>query len=339
MDVKTIARDIEKGKLLPVYVCYGQEKYRMQEFISFLLKQTVEPDQRDFAISRYDLAETPLDAVLEDAQTLPFMSPRKVILAGSAGFLTAAKESGKIEHRVDRLLDYLKSPVDFSVIVFTADADKLDERKKIVKQLKESGSLLHFAMLTADELQQWVARRASQLGFAFERGALEQLLMNAGTHLQTLTSELEKLSLFLGAGGTATVELIDTMVVRSTEQNVFMLIEDIVQLRKDKALTILYELIKQKEEPIKIVMLMARQFRIVLQVKELDRQGYSHQQIAGQIGVHPYAVKLASEQARRYGFEQLSAILARLSELDYQMKSGKIDKSLGLELFILRLAA
>lgn len=339
MNAKTVARDIEKGKLLPVYVCYGQEKYRINEFISFLLKHSVEPEQTGFALSRYDLFETPLDAVLEDAQTLPFMSQRKVIVASNAAFLTGAREAGRIEHRVERLAEYLQSPAEFSVIVFTVDADKLDERKKLVKQLKERGGLLAFAPLAADELLQWVARRASQLGFAFEPGAAERLVLNAGTYLQTLASELEKLSLYLGREGRATVELIDALVARSTEQNVFMLIEDIVHLRKDKALTILYELIRQKEEPVKIAMLMARQFRIVLQVKELERQGYSHQQIAGQIGAHPYAVKLAAEQARRYSFEQLSGILAQLAELDYGMKSGKIDKTLGLELFILRLAA
>lgn len=338
MDLRNIIKEIDKGSPRAVYVCYGPEKFRMQEFIAYLLKACVEPGHQDLAISRYDLSETPLDAVLDDAETMPFLVPRKVILASGAGFLTGAKDSGKVEHRTDRLLQYIKGPADFSVIVFTVDSDKLDERKKLVKTLKESGSLLPFPALTPEELVHWIVRRASQLKFTFEDGAVEQFILYTGTSLQALTSELEKLSLYVGEGGKVTADILDQTVVRTTEQNVFLLIEEIVQLRKDKALSILYELVKQREEPIKIVMLMARQFRIVLQVKELEKQGYSQQQIAGRIGVHPYAVKLAAGQAKRYAFAQLTAILSKLAELDYEMKSGRIEKVFGLELFILGLA-
>lgn len=339
MDLRNIIKEIDKGSPRAVYVCYGPETFRMQEFIAYLLKACVEPEHQDFAVSRYDLSETPLDAVLDDAETMPFLVQRKVILASGAGFLTAARDTGKAEHRTERLLQYLKSPADFSVIVFTVDADKLDERKKLVKTLKESGSLLPFPALTPDELVHWIIRRAGQLRCSFDEGAVEQLILYTGTSLQTLTSELEKLSLYVGEGGKVTAGILDQMVTRTTEQNVFLLIEEIVQLRKDKALAILYELVKQREEPIKIVMLMARQFRMVLQVKELEKQGYSQQQIAGQIGAHPYTVKLAAGQAKRYAFAQLTATLSRLAELDYEMKSGRIDKVLGLELFILGLAA
>jgi len=338
MDMKTAVKGIEKGTPLPIYVCYGQEKFRMQEFISFLLGKLVPSELREFAVIRYDMSETSLDLILEEAGTTPFMAERKVILASGATFLTGAKETGKIEHRTDKLLEYMKSPADFSVIVFLVDQEKLDERKKVVKALKDTGSVLAFAPLTADELVQWVVRRADSLDFRFESGAVETFLMASGTSLQSLASELEKLSLFVGRGGTVTAELVDRMVVRTTEQDVFLLIDDIVRLRKERAMSILYQLLKMREEPIKISMLMARQFRMMLQVKELERQGYSHQQIAGQIGGHPYAVKIAGEQARRFSFDQLGDILSRLSELDYKMKSGRIDKAMGLEMFILQLA-
>ncbi len=137
----------------------------------------------------------------------------------------------------------------------------------------------------------------------------------------------------------ASVDVIDQLVARSTEQNVFILIEDIVNVRLERAFVILEELLKQREEPIKIAALIARQFRIMLQVKELSKQGYSQQQMASQIGLHPFAVKVAEGQARKYDIEKLSRIMSQLADLDFQMKTGKIDKVLGLELFLLRLAA
>jgi DNA polymerase-3 subunit delta len=339
MDPKKALKDIESGKPQPVYLCFGPEKYRRNSFIQALTDAMIEPDQKEFAVSKFDLGETSLSAVLEDAETLPFMVPRKLVIASNALFFTGAKESNKVDHNLDRLLDYLKSPVDYTVIVFTVDADKLDERKKVVKALKDRDATLAFLSLTPEELQGWVQRQAEQAGFAFKPDALDQIILYTGGHLQALSAEIEKISLYVGPGGAATTDVVDQLVARSTEQNVFILIEDIVQMRLDRAFVILEELLKQKEEPIKILMLIARQFRIMLQVKELSKQGYSHPQMASQIGLHPFAVKVAEGQAKKYDANRLGLILAQLADLDFQMKSGRIDKVLGLELFLLKLAA
>ncbi|WP_409341386.1 DNA polymerase III subunit delta [Paenibacillus sp. MBLB4367] len=324
---------------LPVTVCYGAELYLMNRWIAALIEKNVEEEHRELAVSKYDLAETPLDVVLEDAETLPFFVPRKVIVASRAHFFTGAKESGKIEHRVERLLEYVKAPVEHSILVFTVEADKLDERKKLVKTFKELGAVQPFSALSSDELNRWAARHAEELGFSFGTGAAEMLALYTGGQLQAMASEMEKLSLYAGKGGKVTEAMVDELVARSTEQNVFLLIEEIVQRRIEKAFAIMYELLKQREEPIKIAVLMARQFRLIWQVKELERQGYSQQQIAGHLGSHPFPIKLAAEQGRKYDNERLQRIMTQLAELDYNIKSGRIEKVLGLEMFILHVAA
>ncbi|MFC3767774.1 DNA polymerase III subunit delta [Paenibacillus sp. GCM10012303] len=337
MDYKSAAREIGKGNVSPVYVCYGSETYLLREFTGYLIQKLIEPEYREFAISKYDLAETSLDIVLEDAQTLPFMAPKKIILADNAQFFTGAKESGKVEHHPEKLLEYMKAAAEFSVIVFIVNADKLDERKKIVKSLKDT--TIPFVPMNAEELLQWVKKQAVRQSFTFAEGADDQLILYTGGGLQALSAEMEKLSLFVGEGGTVTGDIVDRLVTRSTEQNVFILIDDIVRLRLNRAFSIMYDLLKQKEEPVKIVLLIARQFRIVLQVKELSKLGYSQQQMAGQIGLHPYAVKVAAEQGQKYTPDKLETILAELAELDYRLKTGKVDKVLGLEMFLMRLAS
>jgi DNA polymerase-3 subunit delta len=337
LDYKSAARDIGKGNVSPVYVCYGSESYLLREFIGYLTQKLVEPEYREFAVSKYDLTETSLDVVLDDAQTLPFMAPKKLIVAENATFFTGAKESGKVQHQPEKLLEYMKAPPEFSVVAFTVDAEKLDERKKIVKSLKEV--TIPFLPMNAESLLQWVNKQAERRSFSFAEGAADQLILYTGGGLQTLAAEIEKLSLYVGPGGTVTGESVDKLVTRSTEQNVFILIDDIVRLRLNRAFAILYDLLKQREEPVKLVLLIARQFRIVLQVKELSKQGLSHQQMASQLGLHPYAVKVAAEQGQKFAPERLEHIMAQLAELDYRMKSGKVDKVLGLEMFLMRLAS
>jgi len=263
---------------------------------------------------------------------------RKIILVKDQTIFAAGKE-GKLEHRTDTVLQYIESPNETSILVFLVQADKLDERKKTVKAAKAAGVVLAFQPFSADELIQWVKNRANKLDAHMDDAAVEALLNSAGTGLQTLSAELEKLSLYAGKGGTIDVETVNKLITKSTEQNVFQLVEDVIRKRADRAINTLHELIKQKEEPIKITALIIRQLRIMLQVKELTGQSFSQQQAASQLGLHPYAVKVAAEQARSHDAASLAAWLAEAAELDYEMKTGRVEKTLGLELLIMRMAA
>ncbi|MHA0855746.1 DNA polymerase III subunit delta [Paenibacillus sp. CMAA1364] len=337
MDIKSATKAIKTGDIAPVYLLYGSEKYQMKEFSSLLIDQAIAKEDHEFAIVNYDLAETPIQMVMEEAETLPFMVPRKLIFVRDASIFTAGKENGKIDHHLDSLLDYLKNPSEFSVLVFLVNHDKLDERKKVVKALKASSITLAFASLGGDELVDWVERETRVRGCTMASGAAGILIRNAGTQLQKLSSELDKLCIYSGEDGRIEVDTVEQLVARSTEQNVFALVEDMANLKLEHALVIYYELLKQREEPIKIAALITRQFRIILQVKELTSQSYSQGQIASQLSIHPYAVKIAGEQGRKFKFDYLRTILSRLADLDYEMKTGRIDKVLGLELFLLRL--
>ncbi|MDP4097023.1 DNA polymerase III subunit delta [Paenibacillus sp. P96] len=339
MDLKAAVKAIRKGDIAPVYLLYGTEKYQMKQFADMLQENVIEEEHREFAVIPYDLSDTPLDAVVEEAETVPFLVPKKLVLVRDAGVFTAGKDSGKIEHRLDVLAAYIENPADYSVIVFMVHADKLDERKKIVKQIKSAAVVLAFSPLSSEELLSWVEKRMAERRVTLEEGAATALVRNAGTGLQALAAEIDKLCLFAGEGGTVGVKEIDSLVARSTEQNVFVMVEELANLRMENALSIFYELLKQREEPIKIAALITRQFRIILQVKELAQQSYSQQQMAGQLGLHPYAVKIAGEQARRFRPERLRWILNELAELDYRMKTGAVDKVLGMELFFLKLGA
>ncbi|MFD1177738.1 DNA polymerase III subunit delta [Paenibacillus puldeungensis] len=339
MDTKTAVKDIKQGRISPLYLCYGTEKYQIQEFTSLLQERLVDRDQRDFAMVVFDLSETPIEAVVEEAETLPFLVERKLIIVRDSSVFTAGKEGGKIEHKIEALLSYISNPAEHSVIVFIVYGEKLDERKKVVKAMKAAGTVLSFMPLGGGELVQWAIREVEKRGCLIDKAAAEALIASSGVQMAALAAEVDKLCLYAGVGGSIDTNAVEQLVARSTEQNIFVMVEHIAELRLEKAFSIFYELLKQREEPIKITALIARQFRIMLQVKELARQSYSQQQIASQLSLHPYVVKLAGEQARKFDAGRLRSILSDLAELDYRMKSGGIDKVLGLELFLLKLGA
>jgi DNA polymerase-3 subunit delta len=100
----------------------------------------------------------------------------------------------------------------------------------------------------------------------------------------------------------------------------------------NEAFSILHDLLKQNEEPIRLLALLARQFRIIFQVKQLKDSGYTQGEMAKRLRLHPYAVKVALGQAKAFEKPELLRILNEMAEADYAMKTGRMDKKLALEL-------
>lgn len=338
MDYRTAAKALAGGTPWPVYVCYGAETFLMREFVNFAVDKLVDPADRHMCLARFDCTEIPLDRVVDEAETPPFFGSRKVVIAEKAFFLTAARENGKVEHRVERLAEYVARPAEHTVLILTVESEKLDERKKAVKTLKERGWTLAFEPLSEAELVRWAEKRAERRGVRMTPGALRRLVERTAGSLPAMDQEIEKLALYAGDGGIADEAAVDAFVPRTPEQNVFLLVDHVISRRAREAVEVLHDLLLRREEPIKLLALIARQCRVLLQVKACLERGLSQKETAAELGLHPYAVRLAAEQARKDSERVLAAMLAEASELDHWMKTGRTDKALGLELFLLRWA-
>ena len=330
-------KQIKRKEFSSIYVLYGKESFLINETKQLLINQVLKGEELEFNLSSFDLGETPIEIALEDAETFPFLGERKLIFLHNPSFLTAEKTKEKVEHNLKRLETYIKEPSPYAIVVFVAPYEKLDERKKITKELKKSATTYEAKKLSESELKKWVHSRADYNGVVIEPKAVEQMLLLVGTNLFMLTSEVDKLALYTGKGLTIDVETVEKLVPRSLEQNIFTLVENIVSRQMDSALRIFYDLLKLNEEPIKILAVITGQFRLIYQVKELARRGYGQQQIASYLKVHPFRVKLAAGQAQKFSDQELTFIMKELAEADYMMKTGGMNKELILEMFFLKL--
>ncbi|WP_281202234.1 DNA polymerase III subunit delta [Cytobacillus kochii] len=332
-----IWKQIKAKSFSSVYLLYGTEPYLINETKQLLINHALLPEELDFNLSTYDLEETPIEVALEDAETFPFMGERRLIILHNPYFLTADKGKAKVEHQLNALENYLNDPAPYTILVFSGAYEKLDERKKLTKQIKKSAAVLEAKQLNEKELHVWMRDRASKNGVQIDEEAINLLLTLSGMNLFMLTSEMDKLALYGSDERRITVEMVDQLVSRSLEQNIFTLVEKVVHRDIEAALRIFYDLLKLNEEPIKILAVITNQFRLIYQVKELSRRGYGQNQIAGYIKTHPFRVKLAAGQARLFSEEELSQIMNILADADYQMKTGGMNKQLLIELFLFKL--
>ncbi|MYL63006.1 DNA polymerase III subunit delta [Bacillus hwajinpoensis] len=337
MSISDLKKKIKQNKLDPLYLLTGTETFLVDELQKMIINQALPEEEKEFGLAYYDLNETPVQAAVEDAETLPFLGEKRVIILKNPLFLTAAKDKSKVEHDLDSLQRYAENPSPFTILIIEAPYEKLDERKKLVKTIKKAGAFVKAEALQENHLGDWLQQRAKQHGVSLDQEGEERLVQLTGSHLMLLQQEIDKMALYVGEGGIVNAEVVDLLVARTLENDIFALIDRIVRKDLNKAFRILYDLLKINEEPIKILSLIGRQFRIIYQVSELSKRGYGQKQMASTLKLHPYAVKIAQQQSRSFEEEKLRFILDQIAESDYEMKTGKMDKKLILELLVTKI--
>ncbi|WP_179194931.1 DNA polymerase III subunit delta [Bacillus sp. EAC] len=323
-----------KKDVSPMYLLVGTEDFLLQEAETAIVKAALQGEIDDFNFQTYDLKEAYLSEALEDAQTPSFFGGHKVIIIKSCAFLTAQKE--KIVQDIEPLFDYIENPSPFTTVVFVAPFEKLDERKKVTKALKKLVEIVECHPVEVNNLDSWITEQFSG-NVSISKGAVETLKLLVGNNLSILKLECEKLQLFVGDEGEVTAELVELMVAKTIEQNVFSLIEKTAARQTTDALKILHELLYIGEEPIKVVALLASQFRLLYEIKQLSSNGYSNNQIASSVGVSPGRVFYGQKQANHFQASELKEAIRLIAKADYNMKTGQGDKVLILEMLILQM--
>ena len=305
-----------------VYLLYGTEDFEIEEEIKKLSKGIDEMN-----ISKYDLNNDMLSLALEDAKTMSLFGDKKLVIVDNANMFTGStsKDSELIE-------EYLNHINENTTLVLIVHNNKLDTQKKITKLIKKVGKVQEFN----DELDTTSLVRRLFKDYNIDYKTIQLFIDRVGNNPLIIQSEINKIKIYKDNGKNITEEDILNLTAKLIEIDIFKLIDYIVRKNKEKALELYYEMLKMNEEPIKIVVILANQFRIMYQSKELLKKGYSEKDIASTLKIHPYRVKLAIQNSRNYTSDILLKNLNALADIDIGIKTGTINKDLALELFILK---
>ncbi|GAB3795269.1 DNA polymerase III subunit delta [Virgibacillus kimchii] len=332
MSYETVIKQLKNKQISPVYLVYGSESYFIQQFKTVITDTVLGENKDELAV--YDLEETPVQEVIRDAETFPFFEERKLIIAMNPTFLKAKPVTLDFEHDLAVLEAYLDHPADYSILVFIASYEKIDERKKITKLLKKTSSVVPCHPIKENETGKWLNEMASRYQVQMDRGARDLLDTEFTTNLHLLENEMEKLAAFAGEGGTITKEAAESLLSHTPENSSLKLVDAVIDRDLHKAIAIYKDLEKMKEEPIALIALLAFQFRMIFQVKLLKQKGISQYDMQRRLQAHPYVIKIALSRERQFSVESLKEIMDKLADTDAQMKQGTMEKGLSFELLL-----
>lgn len=165
------------------------------------------------------------------------------------------------------------------------------------------------------------------------------MVRNSGENIELLSSDTDKLISYLGERREVETEDIDTVCSKIAEVKVFDMVNAMITGKVEKALEIYRNLLNVNESPFMILSLISRQFRIILKCKSMSEAGIQNAEIAKLVGIPPFAVSGAIKQSNIFSYGIIRKALNACIELDYGIKTGRIDPETGVEVLIVTRAS
>ena len=315
------------------FVIYGEDKLLMEQRLK-TLKKKYHICEEDMNMVTYWCQDSSMSTIIEDALTPPFLTEYKMIVLKNPLFLTAQKQKTMNDADIQKFMDYLPLDNPTTIFVIYHDQRNFDERKKVVKMLRKEAQFYEINPLNYYKVSDTARQAVKKRNCTIDDDALELLLSRKGTNLMDIASEVEKLCLYTQH---IDIHCVEELVNRPLDENVFDLTTAILSKDKQKMMSIYKDLMTINEEPVKLIVLVANSMRLIYQVKLLDRKGYTDQEIAKMLAVNPFRLKYVRKEGQFFQIDELLRCLNELSLLDVKIKTGQIDKKLGLELFMLRI--
>lgn len=328
MDWSSIMKSIKSEPIAPVYTVIGEEHTLAGRWLE-VLRSRLGQDGALVQIDRYDFEEEGCDNALLACQSISLFGESGLVVLERSSFLLP---NAKVKHDLSSLERYLENPVPGRVLILRVIADKMDERKKIVKQIKKHPVI---SLLTpkTEEAVPILQQLAAEKGIQMADEAIQELWRRCQS-IALSDVELDKLTAYTDNRRVETADVAE-LVPPPLEDNVFTWIDSVVKGNVHQTFRSLTDVQSAGYDAFALFSLMARQLRMMWYARVLGDKGYTHVQLAKQLGAHPYAVKLASAQARAILPKTMEHMLTAIADAEYWVKSGRWDVNQALEYIVL----
>lgn len=309
-----------------IYLFYGPDEFARTEALNAFRSQ-IPLELRPFNITHLDGRNLNIADFLLACQALPFLSDQRLVVVVDA----LKHQKSAQEHDWHLALERIPPTC---TLVFLEQED-VDKRSALYRTLKHHAQIQEFLPRQGNELLRWLSEQATAKGCRLPRESARLLVEYVGSDSRMLMTELDKLVTYVGPGRSITETTITLLVQDYQQANLFAFLDSLSQRQREKALAQLRQLLEDGQALTYIVFMLARQVRILLNVKAMAAQGMRPDAIASELGQKPFVIRKALQQAERFETHELEALHHRLLDLDHANKTGKISTAAALDVLVL----
>lgn len=314
-----------------LYLFTGTEQVIKKNKIDHILEQI---DEEETDIIKYDLELTPIQDVITDCITIPFLKKNKVIICKNPIFLTNAKTN--IKHDTKLLIKYLKNPSEQTTLIIDAVGVNIDRNSELFKTFQKCAYIIDVKSLDQIETKAWVKRNIELAGSSIQDEALNLLVEYLGDDLLRAEKEIEKLAQYR-FNERITETDIKELVVKNYENDSFELIKALTSKNNRKVIEIYENLKLHTNNSQYILAIISKSISDLYTVKKLVDANFDQKDIADVMGIKPGKAYYLMKDAKEFKIDQLEYYLGEIEEVDYKIKQGLIDKNFGIDMLLLKL--
>ena len=322
--MKNLQEDIKTGNFRRVYLLCGDEAYLKIQYKDKLIK-ALNPDDDTMNFSKYEGKGIEVREMIDLCETMPFFADYRVILVENSGFF---------KNKCDELADYIKTLPDYVRMVFVEE--EVDKRSRMYKAVKAEGRIVEFAKQDEKTLMRWAAGILGKAGKKITQRDMELLLTKTGTDMGNLRMEMEKLISYTEGRDVVTAEDIEEICTTQTTNRIFDMVRAVTEKNQKRALELYYDLLTLKEPPMRILFLLAKQYRQLLLAKQFAAAGLAQTEIASKLGVPGFVVRNITTCARAYTISELEQAVKDFVDAEESVKTGRLEDKLSVELLIIK---
>ncbi|MDH4162655.1 MAG: DNA polymerase III subunit delta [Nitrospirota bacterium] len=323
-----LMRGLRQGKILPVYLFFGDEEFLIQEAVSLILAKTVDPASQDFNFNTVYCKGTSGSEIVNLAQTLPFMSERRTVIAKEVEALKAAD--------LEELVAYLKDPSPSTCLILLVNQPRF-EKKSVINAVESQGAVTRFFALLDREIIPWISGWAKAKGLTIQNDAAQYVWQTLGNDLQAINNELEKTAVSLKDRKSITLDDVKSVVGDFRDFTSFDLAEAVGRKNRERAFLVLGRLIQEGEQPVGLLGSIAWNYRRIMRAKSLEAAGVGYDEIKRKLNIIFHQSAAFQDQMRRNDLQELQGAFGALLDADRALKSGSLNGRLVLERLVLRL--
>lgn len=300
-----------------LFLFHGDDNYQSLQKIKFWKEQFIKKygeegieviDQKDFNLKEFS---TNLDCA-------PFLSEKRLIILKSVIGQSKKDDLKDIAHA-------LKVIPDFSIVVFYEDT-KIEKANPVYKAIAKTGKIEEYSVFKAELATKYIMDHGQKLGLPIKFDQALYLSQHIRTDLWNINNELQKLHSYL-AGAPISKEAIDALIPLNITSSVFKL-TDAIAIKNGKRSLEIFEILKESgEDLIKIFFIIVRQFRILLQVKDLQEKQLNAKEITNKLKEHPFVIQKSYDQCKNFPMAKLKSIYEKFLDIDHKTKTGVIKTS------------
>ena len=332
-----LKKQLDSGEFARVYFFYGPEKFMIEKYTKRFLEKAGNLPFPDFNVQRFDGRETSVDTIADAVEALPFMAERKCVTVSDFDVETCgAVELGKLHELLENLPD--STSLLFYCPGLAVDVKKSSKWKKFAAAVNQAGVSTVMERRTGAELEKTLCAAAAKRGCDLSRPNASCIVSYAGNDLRTLYHELEKLCSYQEKGE-ITAALIDRLVTKNLEANVFALGKAIIAGEYDKAYRVLDLLFYQNEEPVNVLAVLSSSYLDLYRVRASIQSGLSAQTPAQYFDYKgkEFRLRNAERDVRSLSLSALRESLDVLLETDAALKGARGSRRIIMEKMIARL--